>query len=103
MQIIDLQANDGLKTTFKEKSLLEFYPCLPEEYIDFKKFAAGMFSVFGSTYICEQTFSKMKLVKSKLRSRLTDEHLHQILRLSVTNIEIDIAKLANNIQYQISH
>ena len=58
IQIIDLQANDGLKTTFKEKSLLEFYPCLPEEYIDFKKFAAGMFSVFGSTYSQPQKFGK---------------------------------------------
>lgn len=102
MKIIDLQANDALKATFKENSLLEFYSCLPEEYSDLKKFAAGMFSVFGSTYICEQTFSKMKLVKSILRSRLTDEHLYQILKLSVTNIE-DIAKLVNKMQHQISH
>ena len=86
MEIIDLQVNDALKTTFKENSLLECYSCLLQEYSYLKKFAAGMFSVFGSTYICEQTFSKMKLVKSKLRSRLTDEHLQQILKLSVTNI-----------------
>lgn len=66
-------------------------------------FAAGMFSVFGSMYICEQTFSKMKLVKLIHKSRLTDEHLQNILRLSVTNIEIDIAKLANKMQHQISH
>ena len=45
----------------------------------------------------------MKLVKSKLKSRVTDEHIHQILRLSVTNIGIDIAKLAIKFQYQISH
>lgn len=51
MEIIDLQANDELKTTFKENSLLKLYSCLPEEYSDLKKFAAGMFSVFGSTYI----------------------------------------------------
>ncbi|XP_068214441.1 general transcription factor II-I repeat domain-containing protein 2-like [Palaemon carinicauda] len=56
MQIIDLQANDALKTTFQNNSLLEFYSSLPEEYSDLKKFAVGMFSVFGSTYICEQTF-----------------------------------------------
>ena len=83
-----------------DKIKLCFYT---EEYSDLKKFAVGMFSVFGSTYICEQTFSKMKLVKSKLRSRHTDEHLHQILRLSVTNVEIDIAKLANKMQHQVSH
>ena len=30
MEIIDLQANDALKTTFKENSHLEFYLCLPK-------------------------------------------------------------------------
>ena len=61
MEIIDSQASDALKTTFKENSPLEFYSSLPEEYSDLKKFAVGMLSVFSSTYICEQTFSKMKL------------------------------------------
>jgi len=31
-----------------------------------------MFSIFGSTYLCEQTFSIMNMNKSKQRSSLTD-------------------------------
>lgn len=30
--------------------------------------------IFGSTDLCEQLFSLMKLNKSKLKSQLTDEH-----------------------------
>ena len=33
--------------------------------------AAGIMAMFGSTYVCEQFFSSMKLNKSALRSRLT--------------------------------
>ena len=47
-------------------------------------------TVCGSTYICEQTFSCMKLMKNTMRSRLTDEYLHQSLRLAVTGMEPDI-------------
>ena len=57
-----------------------------------------MLTVFGSTYICEQTFSRMKIAKSKIRSRLTDKHLHDILRMSVTNFNVNVDVLCKNIQ-----
>ena len=41
----------------------------------------GVIAMFGSTYVCEQFFSSMKIKKSVLRSRLTDEHLQATLRL----------------------
>jgi hypothetical protein len=34
-----------------------------------------MSSVFSSNYRCEQLFSLMKSVRSRTRTRLTDEHL----------------------------
>lgn len=37
----------------------------------------GMVSIFGSNYICEQTFSRMKYAKSKYRSTLSHERLYQ--------------------------
>ena len=42
-----------------------------------------MFSLFGSTYICEQTFSVMNFNKNKQRSSLTDGHLEDILKYQV--------------------
>jgi hypothetical protein len=29
---------------------------------------------FGSTYLCEEALSQMKIIKSKYRKRLIDEH-----------------------------
>lgn len=62
-----------------------------------------MSTLFGSTYICEQTFSRMKLMKTPMRSRLTDEHLHQCLRLAVTRMEPDIQLLTGQMQAHSSH
>lgn len=103
MELHDLQANYSLRDSYKENSKLVFYASLPDTFVNLKKFAAGMFTVFGSTYICEQTFSRMNIIKSKLRSRLTDEHLHKVLRLCVTNIDVDVNALSTKMQAQKSH
>ena len=42
-------------------------------------------SLFGSTYICEQLFTKMKHTKSKTKSRLTDCHLENSLRVAAAS------------------
>ena len=49
--------------------------------------AARIMSMFGSTYmyVCQLFFSSMKLNKSALRSRLTDEHLRATLRLATAH------------------
>ncbi len=62
-----------------------------------------MSTLFGSTYICEQTFSFMKLMKTQMSSRLTDEHLHQSLWLAVTGMEPDIEYLTTQKQAHNSH
>ena len=81
MELIELQGNDDLKRDMKDYSLLEFYKRLPEEsFPKIKDLARKKMSPFGSTYICEQLFTKMKHTKSKTRSRLTDCHLENSLK-----------------------
>ncbi len=93
LESAELQNCDVLKDAFKPNGLIEFYAALPNEtYPNIKRHAMKMSTLFGSTYIGEQTFSFMKLMKT-LRSRLTDEHLHQSLRLAVTGMEPDIVHL----------
>ena len=46
--------------------------------------------MFGSTYCCEQLFSKMKYTKSHLRSQLSDRHLNDILLLSTSSIDVTL-------------
>ena len=81
-----------------------YYASFPNEtFPNIRKHAMKMSTVFGSTYICEQTFSRMKLKKNQTRSRLSDQHLHQSLRLAVTGMEPDINLLTSQKQAHSSH
>jgi hypothetical protein len=94
--VINLQCDDTLKSKFHEKTLTEFYKCLPsDEYAQLRSYAWGFISVFGSTYLCEKTFSRMKYVKSPYRSALTDEHLQLILMIRSTNFEPQFGEICS--------
>ena len=104
MKLIELQGNDDLKRDMKDYSLLEFYKRLPEEsFPKIKDLARKKMSLFGSTYICEQLFTKMKHTKSKTRSRLTDCYLENSLRVAASSIAPKIDTLVKKHQAQISH
>ncbi|CAI5655388.1 unnamed protein product [Oreochromis niloticus] len=103
-ELAELQNCDVLKDAFKPNSLIDFYAALPNDtYPNIKKHAMKMSTLFSSTYICEQTFSRMKLLKTPMRSRLTDEHLDQCLRLAVTRMNPDIQLLTGQMQAHSSH
>ena len=67
LELIDLQCDEFIKK-FGEISVDEFY----RKYVHSAKFpklkqnAARIISLFGSTYVCEQMFSRMKHVRAKL-------------------------------------
>ncbi|CAM1325018.1 GTF2IRD2B (predicted) [Pycnogonum litorale] len=56
-------------------------------------------SLFGTTYKCEQFFSRIKATKTAHRTRLTDIHLEQTLKVCVSTVRPDI----NGVQAQHSH
>ncbi|UYV78542.1 hypothetical protein LAZ67_16001943 [Cordylochernes scorpioides] len=87
MEMIDLQCSDIIKNKYENSFLLEFYKSLPlTQFDNLHKFARGLFSVFGTTYLCEKTFSKMKYTKNVYRSKLTDEHLKSLLIIGTSKI-----------------
>ena len=51
-----------------------------------------MISLFGSTYCCEQFFSKIRLFKTKCRNQLIDGHLSRLLRVATSSVKADIDK-----------
>ena len=60
--------------------------------------------MFGSTYICEQTFSTMNINKTKLRSNLTDVHVQCLLRISTSDMQPEFKQLVDNFDRpQMSH
>ncbi|XP_004213339.2 general transcription factor II-I repeat domain-containing protein 2-like [Hydra vulgaris] len=105
MELIELQNNKDLKDAYKDVELLKLYKKYMniEVYPHLCKHAMKYFSLFGSTYICEQFFSRMKHVKSEQRHRLKDEHLTDTLRISSSTIKADIDQLCKNKQCQVSH
>ena len=97
LELIDLQSDAALVDKFKSTSLLDFYSSLKvESFPNLRTHAQKMLVLFGSTYICEQTFSVMKYNKSKYRSSLTDDHLSAVLRISTSNIQPDFDTLVKS-------
>ena len=76
MELIKRQCSDELKLKFHAEGvlLLDFY----KKYLECKQYpnlinhAKKMASMFGSTYVCEQLFSSMKVTKSKLSTQLNN-------------------------------
>ena len=97
MELVDLQCNDLLRSKFRDcDDVVTFYQkYLPEQqFPELRKHAKKLCCLFGSTFICEQLFSKLKFIKSINRTRLTDDHLNDVLRIATTDIITDFEKLS---------
>ncbi|XP_076806255.1 general transcription factor II-I repeat domain-containing protein 2-like [Clavelina lepadiformis] len=106
LELIDLQQQSDLKEKYLEKKLGDFYRkhLTQDDFPHLKKFIASKMALFGSTYLCEQFFSKMGFMKSPYRSVLTDEHLENGLRIASTSFEANLEKVVGKMsQLQISH
>ena len=65
--------------------------------------AVYMALLFGTNYLCEQVFSRMNHVKSSLRSRISDSHMENSLRIATSSLRANITKLVGEKQCQSSH
>ena len=63
-------------------------------------FALFAIPLFGSTYCCEQFFSKIKHCKGKQRGHLSDEHLKSQLRIACCSVKVNITKAGKDVQQQ---
>jgi len=104
MELVELQCDTVLKQKYAEVEILEFYTFLSRErFPKLLSAAARIIAMFGSTYVCEQFFSSMKVNKTVLRSRLTDEHLQATLRLaSADKLKPNIEVLVDEKRCQLS-
>ena len=46
-----------------------------------------------ATYMCEQTFSRMKYVKNSLRTNLSDDNLRSLLMLGKSNLKPEMSAI----------
>uniref|UniRef100_A0AAY4BWE5 HAT C-terminal dimerisation domain-containing protein n=1 Tax=Denticeps clupeoides TaxID=299321 RepID=A0AAY4BWE5_9TELE len=86
MQLIEFQCDSELKNKFMSLHLKDFYTRVSSEsYPGIRKHAQVMLALFGSSYICEQTFT-------------------DILTLSVSQLQPNIDRLINaKEQLHVSH
>lgn len=103
LEVIDLQCDSNLREKFSSVGLDSFYQFLLPDYPNLTTLAGKILSMFGTTYLCEQVFSVMNINKNKLRSRLSNKHLNDILKLTAAqNIEPDIDSLVKSKRSQVS-
>lgn len=94
LELCDLQADTFLQTR-GEKGADFFKLLTKEKFPNLRDFGRKITSMFGSTYLCESVFSALKFIKNQNRSRLTDSSLLHLLRLSTTELEVDIRSLVD--------
>ncbi|XP_078495374.1 SCAN domain-containing protein 3-like [Ciona intestinalis] len=97
----DLSSDRGLKIAFDTKrTLAEFWISVAKEYPQLSAAAMNVLLPFGTTYLCERTFSALSYIKSKYRSRLEVE---DDLRIAVSQIKPRIDLLCSQHRAHSSH
>ncbi|RXN38679.1 general transcription factor II-I repeat domain-containing 2A-like protein [Labeo rohita] len=75
-EILTLQNDIEIKSRATPGMTGQFWNLLPEQkYHNLRICAFNLTALFGSAYLCECPFSHMKIIKSKYRSTMTDDHL----------------------------
>ncbi|XP_050540272.1 zinc finger BED domain-containing protein 5-like [Daktulosphaira vitifoliae] len=99
--LIDITSDSTFQSTFSSNSYVEFWLNLKNTSFDnLSQKAITILLPFATTYLCETGFSAYAATKTKYRNRLNVE---LDLRIQLSKIEPDIAKLSKNKQPKNSH
>ncbi|KAJ4442462.1 hypothetical protein ANN_04048 [Periplaneta americana] len=96
LEVLRLKNDTFTKCKCTNMTGLDIYKQLCQvKYPHLRNFVMKIASMFGSTYICEQFFSQLAIVKSKPRSRISDENLFHQLIIAMSDITPNFEKLAD--------
>ncbi|KYQ55832.1 General transcription factor II-I repeat domain-containing protein 2B [Trachymyrmex zeteki] len=95
IELCDLQCDLSLKNR-SEKGVNFFKILNASDYPSLRNCGLRIFSMFGSTYLCECSFSKMKLIKNDKRSSLSDASLSSLMRITSFKISVDVPSLVES-------
>ncbi|KAF7646612.1 hypothetical protein LDENG_00184840 [Lucifuga dentata] len=93
--LADVSTDEGLKMKFSATTLTQFWCEVGREYPDLAEHAIKELLPFGSTYLCEVTFSAMAHIKTKQRNRLD---LEKSLITAVATVSPRLTKLMSGKQ-----
>ena len=90
MEVIDLKESSALLDHFNNVGSEQFWVDLDEKtFPNSKKVSFFFLTMFGSTYVCESSFSHMNAIKSGSRTSFLDSTLDHCLRIAMTTFEPD--------------
>ncbi|XP_026827608.1 general transcription factor II-I repeat domain-containing protein 2A-like [Ooceraea biroi] len=91
-ELCNLQSDLFLKA--RPENGVEFFKILDvSRYPRLRNFGLRIFSMFGSTYLCECSFSRMKLTKTEKRSSLSDTSLSSLMLINSSKLSVDVSSL----------
>lgn len=99
-ELVELQENLALRESLRDPAT--FWTKMAPAGV-LQKMALQILTMFPSTYSCESAFSTMTMVKNKYRGNLTNEHLHQCLRLALTPFVPKFKELVAQKKCNFSH
>jgi hypothetical protein len=85
LELLELKSNDEMANNHSRLTCDVFWQKIDNSYPTLRASAKKLLVMFGSSYSCEQLFSHMKFVRSKLRSKLTQIHVVCQLRGSLNS------------------
>jgi hypothetical protein len=103
-ELNSLRNDTHLKYYYNYSDISDFNRQLPKDKFPLlRENALKMNSYFGTTYQCEQFFTKMTLIKNKTTNRISDSLLEARLRISCSSIAPNFESLMNGWQYHKSN
>jgi hypothetical protein len=100
-ELIEMQHDSNCKDTFEAGIKLEdFWSQKAISFPKIREIALRYLTLFSTTYLCEQGFSALLIIKNKHRNRLDAS---ADMRLALSSTEPRIQQLVNNMQSQKSH
>ena len=100
-ELSELQCDRTLKMKFNEVLLDKFWISAKREYPVISVKALNVLLQFSTSYLCEQAFSCLTIIKSKLRNRLLS--VEEELRVCLSKIRPRISQIRREKQAQVSH
>ena len=98
--LIELASDRALELKFQNVTVSQFWLEVKGEYKELSEIAMSALLPFGSTYLCEVSFSAMSLIKTKHRNRLS---VQNDLIIAVSDIEPRFDNILAKKQPQVSH
>ncbi|XP_035850841.1 neuronal PAS domain-containing protein 3 [Sander lucioperca] len=98
-KLLDVSSDYGLQMKYENSTLTQFLVCVKKEYPELGEKALQQLLPFGSTYLCEATFSAMTLIKTKQRNRLG---LEKSLITAVSSLPPRMTKILSEAQVELT-